>query len=330
MPLLEGVPGGERVCLGRTTQTLARLAFGCEQLGGYEWGEVDAREIAAAIEVAIEQGVNVFDTADCYGRGESERRLGPIIKVHRDRVLLATKFGVRFSDAGSVWYDSSPRWAQQALEDSLRRLNTEVVDLLQMHYWDGVTPLLGLFDHLEKLRHQGKIRWYGITNHLPPEITPQAYPGFVSVSLEYSLIERAHERAAERLGSAGSTFLAHGSLGQGLLSGKYVGETHFHANDRRARTRYVNFHGERYARNQRIVQVLVREATKLGVLPSQAAIAWVLQKLPTSLALVGFKRVHQLREALGALSLTLPAETMATLARASTEGEVPADGAAIK
>lgn len=312
------------VCLGHTTQTLTRFAFGCEQLGGYEWGEVDAREIATAIAVAIEQGVKVFDTADCYGRGESERRLGAIIKSHRDRVLLATKFGVRFSDTGSVWYDSSPGWAQQALEDSLRRLNTDVVDLFQMHYWDGVTPLLGLFDHLEKLRDQGKIRWYGVTNHLPPEIMPQAYPGLVSVSLEYSLIERTHEHAAERLGGAGLTFLAHGSLGQGLLSGKYGAETHFQANDRRARPRYHNFHGERYARNQRIVQVLVREASKLGVLPSQAAIAWVLQKLPTSLALVGIKRVQQLREALGALTFTLPAETMATLARASTESEGPA------
>jgi myo-inositol catabolism protein IolS len=317
-------------CLGRTTQMLARLAFGCEQLGGYEWGELDVREIATAIEVAIEQGVNVFDTADCYGRGESERRLGSIIKPHRDRVFLATKFGVRFSDAGSVWYDSSPKWAQQALEDSLRRLDTDVVDLLQMHYWDGVTPLLGLFDHLEKLRHQGKIRWYGITNHLPPESVPQAYPGFVSVSLEYSLIESTHERAAERLGRAGVTFLAYGSLGQGLLSGKYRGETRFRSNDRRARERYVNFHGERYARNQRIVEVLVREATKLGVLPSQAAIAWVLQKLPSSLALVGFKRVQQLREALGALTLILPPATMATLARAITESEVPAAGAALK
>ena len=317
-------------CLGRTARTLTRLAFGCEQLGGYEWGEVDVGEVATAIEVAIEQGVNVFDTADCYGRGESERRLGAVIKPHRDRVFLATKFGVRFSDTGSVWYDSSPEWAQQALEDSLRRLDTDVVDLLQMHYWDGVTPLLGLFDHLERLRHQGKIRWYGITNHLPPENLSQAYPGFVSVSLEYSLIERTHECAAERLGLAGLTFLAHGSLGQGLLSGNYRGEMHFQPNDRRARARYVNFHGERYARNQRIVEVLVHEATKLGVLPTQAAIAWVLQKLPSSLALVGFKRVQQLREALGALTLTLPAETMATLSRAITESEVPAAGAALK
>jgi myo-inositol catabolism protein IolS len=317
----------DTVCLGRTAQLVARLAFGCEQLGGYEWGDVDPQQIAAAIEVAIAAGVSVFDTADCYGRGESERRLGPLLAPHRDRVILATKFGVRFSDSGSVWYDSSPAWAQQALEASLTRLGTDVVDLLQMHYWDGLTQLPALFDRLEALRERGKIRWYGITNPVPAELLPAGYPGFVSASLEYSLVERSHEETARQFASAGLTFLAYGSLGQGILSGKYRGLPRFGSGDRRSRPRYRNFHGRRFTRNERIVNTLTQEAGKLGMQPSQLAIAWVLHSIPASVALVGFKRELQLREALRAVQLELPPETLAALDGVSSEAHAALDTA---
>jgi aryl-alcohol dehydrogenase-like predicted oxidoreductase len=313
---------GETTGLAGFPRVTTRLGFGCEQLGGYEWGEVDPRQIEAAIEVALERGVTLFDTADCYGRGESERRLGRVLAAHRGRAILATKFGVRFSDSRSVWYDSSPAWAQRALDESLARLNTDVIDLLQMHYWDGVTPVEQLFECLEKLRARGKIRWYGVTNHVPAQLVPQRYPGFVSASLEYSLLERRHEAAARDLAAAGLTFLAYGSLAQGMLSGKYGTGSTFAVGDRRARARYRNFHGERLVRNQRIVELLTAEASKLGATPAQVAIAWVLHALPASVALVGFKRVEQLRDALGALQLKLSAETVATLEAHSRPAEL--------
>jgi len=294
------------------------VAFGCEQLGGYQWGAVDPAEIAAAIEVAIAGGVTLFDTADCYGRGQSERRLGQILAPHREHVVLATKFGVRFSDSGSVWYDSSPAWAERALDESLTRLQTEVIDLLQMHYWDGVTPLQELFECLERLRARGKIRWYGVTNLPAGNPAPAGYPGLVSASLEYSLVDRTHERTARQLGAAGLTFLAYGTLGQGLLSGKYGSGVRFAAGDRRARPSYRNFHGERLARNSHIVDVLRRQAQTLGVPASQVAIAWVLHTIPASVALVGIKATAQVRDALGALQLQLPRETLAALDAASS------------
>src|SRR6516162_10250370 len=162
--------------LGRSARAIRRLGFGCEQLGGYEWGRVDPGEVVAAVELAVAAGVTLFDTADCYARGESERRLGRALAPHRERITIATKFGVRFSDSGSVWYDSSPQWAREALDASCRRLGVETVDLLQMHHWDGVTPINALFDTLEQLREQRKIRWYGITNHVPPSAMRSAYP----------------------------------------------------------------------------------------------------------------------------------------------------------
>jgi aryl-alcohol dehydrogenase-like predicted oxidoreductase len=307
----------DRTRLGGSTQFVARLAFGCEQLGGYEWGRVEPTEVAAAIELAVARGVTLFDTADCYGRGESERRLGRLLAPYREQVTIATKFGVRFSDSGSVWYDSSPAWAQTALDASLQRLGTECIDLLQMHYWDGVTPLKRLFDSLERLRERHKIRWYGLSNHVPNDITVADYPGLVSASLEYSLVERVHERAAQTARAAGLTFIAYGTLGQGILSGKYRADSRFDAGDRRAHPRYLNFHGERLARNLRVVEILTAQAAELGVLPGQLAVAWVLNALPASVALVGIKRTEQLQEALAALDLAVPAATQAALDAAS-------------
>jgi len=305
--------------LGDSSRHISRLAFGCEQLGGYEWGNIEPREVAAAVELAVAEGVTLFDTADCYGRGESELRLGRVLASQRERVSIATKFGVRFSGSGSVWYDSSPQWAQAALEGSLRRLGTERIDLLQMHYWDGVTPLEALFDTLENLRQRGKIRWYGTTNHVPEGINQAAYPGLVSVSLEYSLVERAHERAARALADAGLTFLAYGTLGQGILSGNYGAGVRFGSNDRRARPQYRNFQGERLARNSSIVEIVRSQARELGASPAQLAIAWVLHTLPGSVAIVGIKRPDQLRDALAGLHLQVPPAMLAALDEASRD-----------
>lgn len=317
----------DRTRLGSSGQLVRRLAFGCEQLGGYEWGRVDPGEVIAAVELAVGEGITLFDTADCYGRGESERRLGEALARHRDATVIATKFGVRFSDTGSVFYDSSPQWAAAALDASLRRLRTDRVDLLQMHYWDGVSPIAALFETLERLRERGKIRWYGVTNHVPLGVAAADYPGLVSASLEYSLLERSQEEEARVLGAAGLTFLSHGTLGQGMLSGKYGAGARFEPGDRRARVRYRNFHGERLVRNARVVETLAAQARELGASPGQLAIAWVLCTLPGSVALVGIKRPDQLRDALGALDLQLPPATLAVLDRASAGAPAGADEA---
>lgn len=314
---LEENAAGRLVPLGRTSARVARLAFGCEQLGGYQWGAVDPHEIALAVELALARGITLFDTADCYGRGESERRLGRILRGKRAQALIATKFGVRFAGSGSVYYDSTPQWAEQAAEQSLARLGVETIDLFQMHYWDGATPLEALFDRLERLRESGKIRWYGITNARPdPQLLGQ-YPGLASFSLEFSLLQRSDESLVRVLQDCGLTFLAHGSLAQGLLSGKYQSGARFSSDDRRARAAYRHFHGEQYRRNCRIVDEVARSAATLGATPVQVALAWILRRIPGSVAIVGIKSRAQLNDAVAALSLTLDEEVAATLDRIS-------------
>jgi len=293
---------------------LPRLGFGCEQLGAYEWGNVDVEAIESAIAAGFERGIKLFDTADCYGQGASEQRLGRILAPVRDRVLIATKFGVRFRSDGKVYYDSSPDWAEKALYQSLARLRCDHVDLFQIHYWDGITPLEVTFEKLEELRVRGLIRSYGITNHVP-DITMCGvrYPGFATVSMEYSLVERSAEAIAERVFREGMSFLSHGSLGQGILSGKYEAGYKFEAGDRRARATYRHFHGDRFERNLAIIRVLRQEAEALALTMTQLALAWIINRIPGSIPLVGIKSIAQLEEAVGALGVMLSRQTLARL-----------------
>lgn len=306
--------------LGRSPEMVRRLAFGCEQLGGYAWGAVDSHAIERSIELAVARGIRIFDTADCYGCGESERKLGRALAPFRSRVLVATKFGVRFAGSGKVYYDSSPEWAERALEESLQRLGGDRVDLFQMHYWDGVTPVSVLLDKLEKLREQSRIKWYGLTNYVPSQAELQ-YPGLVSVSLEFSIAQRASERIAQRMADAGIAFLSYGSLGQGVLSGKYRSPDCFGDDDRRSSSKYRNFHGATLTRNLRIIDALTDEARAHAATPAQVAIAWILHKLPTGIPLVGIKRPEQLLDVLGALDLKLDCDALAALDSASSEPE---------
>jgi len=303
--------------LGRSTERVGRVAFGCEQLGGHAWGDTHAKEICSAIEEAIAGGITLFDTADCYGLGESERRLGAAIARLRPQVCIATKFGVRFADGGGVFHDSSADWAVRAVEGSLSRLQVDVIDLFQVHYWDRVTPLRELFDALERLRECGKIRWFGITNHVPEPTLIAAYPGLVSVSLEYSLAERTNERLAQAVSADGLTFIGYGALGQGILSGKYDADSRFGADDRRAHPRYGKFHGAALARNLALVEVLRTQARQLEATPAQLAIAWALERLPECVVLVGIKRRQQVRDALAARDLKLTAAAREALESAS-------------
>jgi aryl-alcohol dehydrogenase-like predicted oxidoreductase len=300
--------------IGSSAEGVPRLGFGCEQLGGYEWGNVDVPAVENAVATAYERGVRLFDTADCYGKGMSEERLGRLLAPVRNRVFIATKFGVRFNADGKVYYDSSPQWAEEALYQSLTRLCCDYIDLYQVHYWDGSTPLEETFERLEDLRARGSIRAYGITNYIS-DVSKHCdqFPGFATVSAEYSLVERSAEAAARKIAATGLTFLSHGSLGQGVLSGKYQAGHRFEPGDRRSRSAYRHFHGEQSKRNLGIIRALRQEAGSLAVTLPQLALAWIMNRIPLSVPLVGIKNVAQIEEAIGALEIVIPPETMARI-----------------
>lgn len=309
----------ETTTLGNSDLELCRIAFGCEQLGGYAWGRVEQKEISRAIQAAAALGPCLFDTADCYGLGQSETLLGEALRGRRQRSLISSKFGVRFDTQNKLFYDNSVNWLEAALESSLRRLKTDYIDLYQIHYWDGRAPIAATLDHLERMRVQGKIRYYGICNVDPTLFSSDDNtPGLVSFSYEYSLTSRTLEALIRSGIERGLSLLGYGSLGQGILTGKYGEVLELQENDRRKRKAYVNFHGDHLRHNLAIVDRMreILPHYPKATLP-QIAVRWALQTLEKSIAIVGIKSVSQYEDIFAAQDWRLSTEHVEMLNEAS-------------
>ena len=297
------------------------LVFGCEQLGGYNWGDVDIGEMRDALSYALDCGIVAFDTADCYGPYLSEQRLGVALAGVRDRVIIATKFGVRLDNQGRRRNDSSPAWCRSAIEGSIRRLGVERIDLYQMHCHDGHTPLEDTVGALEDLRSRGLIRGWGLCNVAPATVPPTAWGGCESLQAELSLLAATQEHAAMQACERGVQFLAYGVLGQGLLSGSYDAGSRFSAGDRRTQAHYRNFHGARLRAALKLVDELKGCAVDLGCSASTLAIAWVRSLHLRVWPIVGIKRRSHVEDALRAVRLTVPQYVRTRLRAAATAFE---------
>lgn len=286
----------EYVTLKNSDLRVSRLCMGGCPMGGYGWGNVWQQELLDAVSAALDCGVNFFDTADTYGLGQSEITLGKALAGRRDRAVIATKFGVRV-EQGKTFYDNSPQWIRIAVENSLRRLGTDYIDLYQIHYRDGVTPIGEVLQELEVLKESGKIRYFGLSNIHKEDMQELAacMGSFVSFQDEYSLACRKNEADMQLLSDAlALTPLTWGSLGQGVLTGKYDKTAAFGKDDRRSREIYVNFHGEKLEKNLDIVEAMRPIAKKYGVSISAVAIRFILDYLTDSVVLVGAKRPAQI------------------------------------
>ncbi|MBU61150.1 MAG: hypothetical protein CMI26_01455 [Opitutae bacterium] len=279
---------------------IERVAFGTEQLGGYDWGAIDLEAIELAVDFAVNNGCFLFDTADCYGKGESEKRLGKALCNSRSNAFIATKFGVRFDEHGSVFYDNSPDYCERALDSSLERLNTDYIDLYLVHWPDRKTPLHRLFEKLESCREDGRIRCYGVSNFSLDKIDNLAgyWPGFKFFSMGFNLLNCNEKlRINDICLNKGLIFLAYGVLAQGLLSGKYSEKSTFDTCDRRSRGTSENFKGEKYLENLKLVYKLRHLAQKHPPWSvAQLAIKFVLEELPHSCSVVGVKGRQQFTE----------------------------------
>jgi aryl-alcohol dehydrogenase-like predicted oxidoreductase len=268
---------------------------GCP-MGGYGWGNTSEQELIGAVHKALEMGITMFDTADTYGLGQSEKTLGKALGGRRSDVIIASKFGVRIKN-GKTFYDNSRAWICEACDDSLKRLGTDYIDIYQVHYRDGVTPLDEVVDTLERLKVDGKIRYYGLSNiHKEDAEEIKPYIGrFVTFQDEYSLACRKNEDdILEMAKQLDMNPLTWGSLGQGVLTGKYTRDNvNFGSDDRRSRDIYVNFHGEKLEKNLRIVDVMKNIAEKYHKSVPAVAIRFILDYIPDSIVLCGAKRPSQ-------------------------------------
>ena len=311
----------EYLTLSHSDLRVSRLCLGGCPMGGHGWGEVQEQELLAAVHAALDGGVTFFDTADVYGLGQSERLLGKALAARRHEVVIASKFGVCVGQ-GATRYDNSPDYIRKALEGSLQRLHTDYLDLYQLHYRDGVTPLTEVCETLEQLRQEGKIRYFGLSNIQEKDFDELSSLAdrFVSVQDEYSLACRKHERELQVLRDQfGLTPLTWGSLGQGILTGKYGREVTFASNDRRSREVYVNFHGEKLLRNLEIVEAMRPLAQAYGKSVAAVAIRFILDYLHESVVLVGAKRPDQVHGNVDALDWHLAPHDVAHLEELSRE-----------
>lgn len=286
------------VFLGTSELRVSQLGFGCCPMGKHGWGNVFTGELMDAVSVALDNGVNFFDTADVYGFGESERILGRSLKGQRDKAIIATKFGVKKDDQGRTVYDNSPEWINLALDESLKRLDVDCIDLYQLHYRDDKMPIDDVIATLEKKRVDGKIRYYGLSNVSAEDISGYALPeAMISFQAEYSLANRSHEEEIVNIVRENDLgFLSWGSLGQGVLSGKYDIGTSFPEEDRRSRSVYVNFYGEKLKKNMMIIEEMKRVSWYTKRTLPQIAVRWILDYLGFGVVLVGIKRPEHILE----------------------------------
>jgi aryl-alcohol dehydrogenase-like predicted oxidoreductase len=286
---------------------------GCP-MGGYGWGATNENDFLTAIDTAIGNGVNFFDTADTYGLGQSELTLAKGIKNRRNDVVIQSKFGVRIIDGKTV-YDNSPQYMREALEKSLTRLNTDYVDIYVIHYRDE-TPIEEVVDGLKTLQKEGKVRYFGLSN-IQKEKLNELLPYknlFVNFQNEYSLACRKFEEDIFYVSDTlNATPLTWGSLGQGILTGKYDINTKFDSNDRRSREIYVNFHGEKLKKNLEIVETLKPIAAAHNKTIASTAIRFILDNIPKSVVIAGVKNEKQMLSNLDALDWHLTKQELKVL-----------------
>ena len=307
--------------LAHSDLTVSRFCMGGCPMGGHGWGNTNEQNFIDAIHLALDQGVNYFDTADTYGLGQSERTLAKGLGSRRKDVIIQSKFGVRAGN-GKTFYDNSPAYIREALEQTLSRLQTDYLDVYVMHYWDGKTPPAEIAGELLRLQKEGKIRYFGLSN-VAEEKIPLWKPyrdTAVNVQYEFSLACRKHEdqivACREQLGV---TPLTWGSLGQGILTGKYDENAVFSADDRRSREIYINFHGEKLKKNLEIVAQLKKAAQNHGVSVAACAIRFILDHLEDSVVIAGVKSPEQLKGNLEMIDRRLTDEELHELDRISKD-----------
>ena len=307
----------EYINLGTSNLVVSRLCMGGCPMGGHGWGEdISEKELISSVHKALDIGINFFDTADVYGLGTSEETLGKALSNRRNRAVIATKFGVRYENGRSS-YDNSPEWIRFSIDNSLRRLKTDYVDLYQIHYRDN-TPLEDVLEQLSRLQESGKIRFIGISNLKTISEIRGFEENFVSIQNEYSLANRSQEKILKILYHQYTISpLTWGSLGQGILTGKYDKNTKFKENDRRSRASYTNFHGDKLLKNLEIVEELKRLAVTYSKPVSAIAIRWILDYLENSIVLVGIKHPQQIVDNSKALGWTLNGEDLLLLDKKS-------------
>ena len=314
--------------LGTSGLKVPALSFGTGTFGGQgplfsAWGNSGVAEARRLIDICLEAGVNLFDTADVYSNGASEEVLGAAIKGRRDQVLISTKTSLPMGE-GPQDSGSSRHRLLRAVDASLQRLGTDYIDLLQLHAFDAATPIEEVLYTLDLLVRAGKLRYVGVSNfsgwHLMKSLAiaeRHGWPRYVAHQVYYSLVGRDYEGELMPLGlDQGVGAMVWSPLGWGRLTGKV---RRGQALPQASRLHETAQWGPPVddERLYRVVDALDAVAAETGKSVPQIAIAWLLSRPTVSSVIIGARNEAQLRDNLGAVGCALSREQIATLDKAS-------------
>ncbi|WP_286252105.1 aldo/keto reductase [Streptomyces graminofaciens] len=307
-----------RIQLGGSQRTFAAVGLGCMGMSwGYDELGRDETESIGVIRHAVELGVDLIDTADQYGPFTNELLVGKALKGYREKVLLATKGGLVVDDPATYrsHRDGRPEYLRSAVEESLRRLDVDHIDLYQLHRIDPGVPVEESWGALAELVKEGKLGALGLSEASADEIgRAHAIHPVASVQSELSLWSREAltDGVVEYCGREGIAFIAFAPLGRGFLSGLIAAPKDLPEAD--GRHRLPRFQAEALAANQGIVDRMRGVADGLGATVAQVAVAWVLAQGEHVGVIPGTKTRRYLEDNVGAGSLTLSAQALAELA----------------
>jgi aryl-alcohol dehydrogenase-like predicted oxidoreductase len=304
--------------LGKGGLEVSELGLGCM---GLSFGYGPAVEKGVGIDLiraAYEKGVTFFDTAEVYAKGENEKLVGEAVEPFRDHVVIATKFGFKNGENGQGT-DSRPERIREVVENSLRNLRTDTIDLLYQHRVDPNVPIEDVAGAVKELIEQGKVKYFGMSEAGADTIRrANAVQPVTALQSEYSLWWREPETSVlETLEELGIGFVPYSPLGRGFLTGKIDLTTTFGSDD--FRSTVPRFSEQNRKANQALIDAVADFATAKNATPAQIALAWVLAQRPWIAPIPGTTKIHRLEENLGAVNVELTVDDLRRLDELTNE-----------
>jgi Predicted oxidoreductases (related to aryl-alcohol dehydrogenases) len=310
--------------LGQNGLTVSALGLGCMGLSFGYGPATDKAQAIALIRAAVERGVTFFDTAEVYGPYINEEVVGEALAPVRDKVVIATKFGFDCDQPGQV-LNSRPEHIRAAIEGSLKRLKTEVIDIYYQHRVDPDVPVEEVAGTIADLIAEGKVKHFGLSEAGVDTIRrAHAVCPVTALQSEYSLWWREPEQAIlPLLEELNIGFVPFSPLGKGFLTGAINAQTTFDSSD--FRNVVPRFSEASRQANQQLVDLVQRLAAEQGVTAAQIALAWLLAKAPWIVPIPGTTKLHRLEENLGSVNVTLSPEALARINQALASIDVVGD-----
>jgi aryl-alcohol dehydrogenase-like predicted oxidoreductase len=289
--------------LSNTNEKLSAIGLGCMGMS-FAYGPTDDKESIATLNLALDLGINFWDTADMYGPHTNEELISKVLVPNRDKVFIATKFGFRFREDKSTYFDGSPSYMRTAVEGSLKRLKIDVIDLYYAHRIDPNVPVEEMVSAMAELVKEGKVRYLGLSEASPASLRKaHAVHPITALQSEYSLLTRDVEKEIlPTCRELGITLVPYSPLARGLVTNTLQKDQLADNDFRRTLPRLSDEHWEN---NQQLAEAFAAYAKEKDCTPAQLALAWVLAQGEDLIPIPGTKKQKYLRENAGAVDVEL-------------------------